>query len=48
MGDGGADTGAVYIRVTGEKENDHAATMFLSVDDRLDGAGIGNGADPVG
>jgi hypothetical protein len=36
------------VVVKEKKGNDHAATMFLSTDDRLDGADIGNGADPVG
>ena len=32
----------------GEKGDARAATTFLSVGDRLDGADVGNGSDPVG
>jgi hypothetical protein len=37
------------MRMTkGEKQDDRAATTFLSMDDRPDDADVGNGSDPVG
>ena len=41
----------IYDGEEGEKKengDDHAATTFLSVGDRLVGCAIGNGSDPVG
>ena len=40
--------GAMRVLAIGKKEDDYAATVFLSAGDRLDGADIMNDSDPVG